>query len=138
MRRIAIVSALCALFLANTLAVANAQEIEPLSDRCSSGDPNACVELLKAIVVETDQSALAKIAVENKYWKARLLAVGNLKDQAPLAKVAVKDKEPSVRCEAVKKLTDKALLAKIAAEDKTSSVRDAAKRRLAQIRNKMK
>jgi outer membrane biogenesis lipoprotein LolB len=86
---------------------------------------------LAAVERLTDQALLAKIAVEDEAWTVRLAAVERLTDQALLAKIAVEDKAWTVRRAAVERLTDQALLAKIAEEDKAWTVRRAAMVKLA-------
>jgi hypothetical protein len=78
----------------------------------------------------TDESLLAKIALEDKYVNVRFTAVRKLTDQAILAKIAVEDKNDLVRKAAVEKLNDQALLVKIAVEDKGWYVRLHAVKRL--------
>jgi len=58
------------------------------------------------------------------------MAVLNLTNQSVLAKIAVEDKSPDVRVNAVLKLTSHPLLAKIAAQDESPRVRDAAREML--------
>ncbi len=93
-----------------------------------------CVVLFLLVGCATEQSKpalLAKIAVEDEAWTARLAAVERLTDQAFLAKIAVEDEAWTVRRAAVERLTDQALLAKIAEEDKAWTVRRAAMVKLA-------
>ena len=84
----------------------------------------------------TDQTKLAKIALEDKDAEVRRAAVAKLTDQALLAKIAVEAKDADVRSAAVAKLTDQALLAKIAAEDKDLNVCRAAMEKLRLVHNR--
>ena len=90
----------------------------------------------------TDETTLARIALESQGDQVRERAVERLTEQsvlvrpAPLlpirllAQIALEDESPSVRAAAVKKLTDQTLLTKIATEDEDWRVRIAAVRRL--------
>jgi hypothetical protein len=128
-KRYSLVSTLCALLFANVLVVATAQDTEQLSGKCAN-NWRACEEFWRAVNALTDQTLLAKIAVEEKDQVARVIAVQKLTDQALLAIIAVEDKVFSIRMIAVGKLTDKALLEKFAVEDKDASVRSQAVRKL--------
>jgi hypothetical protein len=55
----------------------------------------------------TDQTVLARIAIQDPDWLVRLAAVNNLTDQAVLAKVAAEDIEARVRRVARQKITSK-------------------------------
>ena len=118
MKRSALVSVFCALFLTNILAGATAGDISRLDDKCTHHNQNACVKLWAAVRDLTDAALLAKIVVELKDSSARLLAVRKLTDQAVLAKIATEDEDNFIRGIAIAKLTDQAVLAKIAVEDK--------------------
>jgi hypothetical protein len=74
----------------------------------------------------TDQTLLAKIAIEDKTRNVRIAAFKELSDQALLAQIAVDIKEKNIRLVAVGKVTDQMLLRSIAAGDKDSDVREAA------------
>jgi hypothetical protein len=78
----------------------------------------------------TDQAVLAKVAVEDKNRQVSYAAFKRLTEQAALAKVAVEHKDSYVRNDAVKKLTDQATLAKVAVKDRMFTVRRAAFSRL--------
>ena len=60
-------------------------------------------------------------------------AIKQLSDQSFLAKIAMEAGDLSVRTAAVAKLSDQSLLAKIAMEDRDASVRQAAKMKLGEI-----
>ena len=98
--------------------------------RVESRHPNVGVLLVMLLVVigcgpsvetverTTDQSELAKIALEAKDKRVRLFAAAKLTDQTLLAKLALEPKNNDRRRVAVERLTDQALLAKLALEEK--------------------
>jgi hypothetical protein len=86
----------------------------------------SCKPSVNTVQQTTDQTKLAKIAVEAKDTDVRKAALNKLTDQALLAKIAVEDEDADVCSAAVEKLTDQALLAKIAMEAKWSTVLSAA------------
>ncbi len=89
-----------------------------------------CAPTLKTVARATDQTQLARIAVEAKDVNVREAAVEKLTDQTQLARIAVEDKDGNVRVAAVKKLTDQALLAKMSVRDKNPYIRLAAVEKL--------
>lgn len=80
----------------------------------------------------TDQTLLAKIAVEDKYGWARKNASEKLTDPILLAKIAMEDTKAPPRAAAVKNdhFRDQTLLAKIAVEDTNEKVRKNAAHKL--------
>ena len=118
-------SAFCALLFTNILVGANAKDIEGLVRKCQTetGYRKDCRKLYDTVRGLTDQTLLAKIAVEDKDPGVRSAAVGELTDQALLAKFAVEDKKVYVRLAAVEKLRDQAALAKIAEKEEDRFVR---------------
>lgn len=92
-------------------------------------------ELLHSAVFTQDD--LAQLS-SSEIPEVRQAAVRNLTDQSLLAKIALEDEVQSVRESAIGKLTDQALLARIAVEDKQYEVRYTAKQRLAEIRKNTK
>jgi hypothetical protein len=115
-KKIALVSAFCALLFTRPLAAADANDVPKLAGLCAAGNQKSCEKLQAAIRKLTDQALLAKIALESQYGNARQAAVLKLTDQTLLAKIALGDKETKVRQAAVSKLTDQALLVRIAIE----------------------
>ena len=85
---------------------------------------------VETVELTTDQTKLARIALEAEGWRVRRTAVRKLTDQAPLVRIAMEEKNEHVRCAAVEKLTDQALLAKVAVEAKDWPVRRAAAMKL--------
>ena len=78
------------------------------------------------------QEELALLA--SGHWEMRATATRMLTDQTALAKLAVNDKHWSVRHEATKKLTNKKLLAEFEFVDIDEDVRNAAAWKLAEPR----
>src|ERR1035441_3501754 len=95
MKKIALVSALCALLFTNV--VASTKDLEPLTGRCSKGDQKACRKLAAAIRELTDQALLAMVVVNSKDPAVRWAAAEKLTDQAELAKISVQADRKSTR-----------------------------------------
>ena len=87
-------------------------------------------ERIEAIRQLTDQTALAKIARNDKKPLVRTVAVGKLNDQTVLAEIAQGDKDWGVRKEAIWGLTDQAVLAEIVKNDKRYDLRGLALSRI--------
>jgi len=90
--------------------------------RTTGLDSTNAPDRMQAVAQITDQTVLAKVALDNKDWAVRDAALDKLTNQAVLAKLAVKaaadedDVLKPIGVGAVKKLTDQTLLAKIAME----------------------
>jgi hypothetical protein len=77
-------------------------------------------ERQRAVARLTDQTQLAKVALEDKDSGVRVTAVGKLIDQTLLAKVALEANEKGIRSYAVERLKDQALLTKVALQGEPS------------------
>src|SRR5665213_3869891 len=73
-----------------------------------SPDPS---ERAAAVLRLTDQSLLARVAMEDAVYYVRLNAVRELNDQSTLARIAAEDKDKYVQRAAFLKLSDPLLLA---------------------------
>lgn len=93
---------------------------------CASVTSNNPSERVEALSNVSDQSTLAKVALEDTSWYVRKAAVERLTDQSVLAKVALEDSVYNMRGAAVRRLTDQSALAKVALEDTSWYVRRAA------------
>lgn len=78
----------------------------------------------EAVTHTSDQSVLAKVAMEDNESYVRYAAVEKLTDQTLLAKVAVEGNYPFTGKEAIEKMTDQALLVQVAGESKFTDVRE--------------
>ena len=88
------------------------QSQDALRIECHPIAATLCLVLFLLVGCSTEQSKpalLAKIAVEDKAWTARLAAVERLSDQALLAKIAAEDKAWTVRRAAMVKLAYQAV-----------------------------
>lgn len=97
---------------------------------CASLDSRDPALRSRAVEKLTDQSMLARVAVQDADVDVRRIATGKLTDQPVLARIAVEDKDVEVRHEAISKLTDQSALAQIASEAKDADTRKAAVGRL--------
>jgi transcription initiation factor IIF auxiliary subunit len=89
-----------------------------------------CTPSVETVKNTTNQTKLAKIALEAEDAEVRSAAVGKLTDQAFLAKIVLEGKDEDIRHTATEKLTDEFMLAKIALEAKDGDVRSGALRKL--------
>lgn len=102
----ALIMVICALLAA---LPARAEDVEKLIRECNEfaskpipSGVGACDKLEAAVKKSTDQTALAKVALEAKYDSdARQAAVEKLTDQALLAKIAETGQDPIDRAKAV-------------------------------------
>ena len=101
-------------------------------------DAKEWYDRVAAVEKLTDQTLLAKIAVEDKHRWVRVAAVERLTDQTLLAKIAVEDKDWAVRKATVERLTNQTLLTKIAIEDEDRTVRKAASAKVTDLTLKIK
>lgn len=94
-----------------------------------NGSSNVC-ETVYINLKRMDQTLLAKIAVEDKNWTVRRVAVGALVNQVLLSKIAMEDKYLGVRLMAIGNVTDQALLRQWAEKDPQAAIRQAAVARI--------
>jgi hypothetical protein len=85
---------------------------------------------LQAVKELSDQTLLAKLAIEDENFEVRQAAAERLTDQAVLAKIVFEEKDASVRTTAMERLTDQAVLARIVFVGEYSWVRTAAVKKL--------
>lgn len=96
--------------------------------RIDSPDPEI---RLKAIIRLNDQTALARIAVEDENWRVREAARDRLTDQAMLANVAMLATQGDGGWQsALKKVTDQVMLARVVRESKNPAASGAALEKL--------
>lgn len=76
------------------------------------------------------QATLARVALGDKDWSIRMLAVERLTLQPVLARIALSDVDPDIRKRAVSRMTNQNALAKVATHDGDWSVRQLATTKL--------
>ena len=89
-----------------------------------------------AILYITNQEILAKIAMKDKDCQVRVITTKRITNQKALAKIATEDGHWLVRMEAIKHITDQEVLAKIATENEHWAVREAATSRITELNQK--